>query len=227
MLSDNIARLKGNIISSCLKAGRNPSEIEIVAVSKGRQIEDIKEVLRCGLSNIGENKVQEALLKYKACDFTAKWHMIGHLQRNKAKEAVGIFDLIHSVDSLILASEISKQAAKIGKIQNVLLEVKTSSEPSKFGFNPGVLLDSLEDISKLNNIKIVGLMTIPPLLLDKEGSRRFFRDLSILREKIKEAGLFDYKLKLSMGMSDDFGVAIEEGSDIIRVGRAIFEENYG
>jgi hypothetical protein len=223
MIDENIQRTRERIAAVCRRIKRNPAEITLVCVAKGRTTGQIEEAVRSGLKDIGENRVQEALLKYKemrqAAGETLKWHMVGHLQSNKAKDAVRIFDLIHSVDSISLAQEINKQAAKINKVQDVLLEVKTSPESTKFGFATEEIPDSCGKMSKLSNIKIMGLMTIAPFGDNAQASRSYFASLRKLREGFNPGWL------LSMGMSDDFEVAIEEGADIIRVGRAIFKNN--
>jgi len=223
MVKDNISKVREEISSVCEGIGRDANKITIVAVSKERSIEDIKEAIESGISDIGENKVQEALVKYGEfrikgfSSLAAKWHMVGHLQTNKAKEAVKIFDLIHSVDSVGLAVEINKQAAKIGKVQDILIEVKVSPEITKFGFQPQEVFLAVKEISGLKNINMLGLMTIAPIGDEQEKSRPYFRALREIRDKINK----DWAL--SMGMSDDFKVAIEEGSTMVRLGRAIFE----
>lgn len=230
MLSDNILRVKGQISSVCSKLKRDPASVIIVAVSKNRTAVQIKEAVASGIRDIGENRVQEAVLKFKelsAVDYrpsTIKWHMVGHLQTNKVKEAVRIFDLIHSVDSIRLALEIDRQAAVINKIQDILVEVRTSPEESKFGLKADEATEVMKEIAQLKNIKIKGLMTIAPMVDDPEKARPYFKALRELRNKICELWAMDYGLwTLSMGMTDDFEVAIEEGSTMVRVGRAIFD----
>lgn len=219
----------------CSRINRDPSEIRIVAVSKGRTVEQIKEVVRSGIIDIGENKVQEAILKYAQLSQQAgetigyrlsavKWHMVGHLQTNKVKEAVNIFDLIQSVDTLRLAQEINKQAAKINKIQDILLEINVSGEESKFGLKPQESIKIVEDMAKFKNVNIKGLMTVAPISDDPEHVRPYFRKLRELKNKINESRITNYQLQfLSMGMTDDFEVAVEEGANVVRLGRAIFE----
>ncbi len=227
MIRDNISGIKERIISSCLRAQRDPLGVRVIAVSKGRPVEDIEEALACGITDIGENRVQEALYKLslllsdrRASQQKIRWHMVGHLQRNKAKDAVKIFDLIHSVDSLDLAGEIARQAAKINKVQNVLIEIKTSPEKTKFGLSPDTAIEVIKEAANLKSISIKGLMTIAPLSDSPQESRSYFRILRELRGKIK-----GWELPvLSMGMSDDFEIAIEEGADFIRLGRAIFDK---
>jgi len=201
----------------------------LVAVSKNRTLEQIKEAIGDSISDIGENKVQEALIKYSAIRNTQyaqriKWHLVGHLQTNKAKDAVKIFDLIHSVDSLRLAQEIDKQAAKINKVQEILIEVKTSPEEAKSGLQPEEAIGVIKEISVLKNIRILGVMTIAPLVDDPEKARPYFRILAELKEKINALGATQNPIQvLSMGMTNDFEIALEEGSNMLRIGRAIFE----
>jgi len=231
MIKYNIFKVREHISSVCLKAGRDPGEITIVAVGKTRTIQEIEEVIEAGITDIGENRVQEAISKYnelRTMNYeprTIKWHMVGHLQTNKTKEAVKIFDLIQSVDSMHLAREIDKQAAKINKIQDVLIEIKTSPEATKFGLKPEETAEVINETAKLKNINIKGLMTIAPFFDNPEKARPYFRLLKELRDKINNLQLTAYSLQLlSMGMTDDFEVAIEEGSTMVRIGRAIFEE---
>ncbi|PIP18782.1 MAG: YggS family pyridoxal phosphate-dependent enzyme [Candidatus Omnitrophica bacterium CG23_combo_of_CG06-09_8_20_14_all_41_10] len=231
MIKDNIVKIKGRVALVCSKINRDLSGIKIVAVSKGRGIEDIKEAIACGITDIGENRVQEAITKYNelrtgelANRRTIEWHMIGHLQTNKVKDAVGVFDLIHSVDSLALAREIDKRAARINKIQDILIEIKTSREATKFGLNSDKASEVIQGISQLQNINIKGLMTIAPVVENPEGARPYFRMLKELRDRINNMQLAICHMRyLSMGMTDDFEVAIEEGADMIRIGRAIFD----
>lgn len=236
MIRENLTRIRKRIVSACAKAGRNPQEITIVAVSKGRTLEQIKEAITEGITDIGENRVQEALPKYNAQRKTPacpvgrqnaqpiNWHMVGHLQTNKAKEAVKLFDLIQSVDSLRLAEEISSQAAKIGKVQDVLIEIKTSPEATKFGLKPDEAIEAIKQMAECKNINLKGLMTIAPIVDNPEKTRPYFRMLRELRDKINDVryAICDMQI-LSMGMTDDFEIAIEEGANMARLGRAIFE----
>ncbi len=223
MIKENVSRIRQQILKVCSKINQDPGKIAIIAVSKGRGAEEIKEAIAAGITDIGENKVQEALVKHKelsTIDYrlsTVKWHMVGHLQTNKVKDAVKIFDLIQSVDSVRLAEEIDKQAHKINKIQDILIEIKTSPEESKFGLKADEAIEVIEDIVKLKNINIKGLMTIAPFVDNPEKTRPYFRLLRELRDRVNELRV------LSMGMTDDFQIAIEEGSNMIRLGRAIFE----
>jgi hypothetical protein len=247
MVKENVYGIRQRILKVCSKINQDPSKITIVAVSKGRTIEQMKEVVDAGMTNIGENRVQEAILKYNNLTPSAeggslpvrqagayggntqyltsiKWHMVGHLQTNKVKDAVRIFDLIQSVDSVRLAEEIDKQADKINKIQNILIEIKTSPEESKFGLKPDEAIKVITEITKFKNINIKGLMTIAPVVDSPEKTRPYFRMLRELKDEIGKFGIWDLGFGiLSMGMTDDFEIAIEEGSNMVRLGRAIFE----
>jgi len=227
VIRENLLKIRERIASSCAKAGRLNAEVTLVCVSKSRSLEEIQEVLAAGIGDIAENKVQEALSHYKAIADRSyarqiKWHMIGHLQTNKVKEAVRIFDLIHSVDSFRLAEEINKQAAKIDKIQDILVEVNTSQEESKFGVKPGQLWELVKAIPELKNVRLIGLMTMAAQSADPQRSRPYFRKLRELKEQINKLNGPDKLAHLSMGMSDDFEVAIEEGASLVRIGTAIF-----
>ncbi|MFA6357677.1 MAG: YggS family pyridoxal phosphate-dependent enzyme [Candidatus Omnitrophota bacterium] len=216
MIRENIESIKKRIAAACTRAKVDPGKITLVCVTKAHPVEQILEIISLGYKDIGENKVQEALEKHKQVS-GAKWHMVGHLQSNKVKEAIKIFDLIHSVDSLGLAEEINKQAIKINKVQDILLEVKTSNEVSKFGIASDKVSEVSVEICKLSNVNLKGLMTIAPFSNNANEARPYFAQLKQLRDALN-SGWF-----LSMGMSLDFEVAIEEGADIIRLGRAILE----
>ena len=238
MIQDNIKKIKENIVLSCQKIDRDPKDITLVAITKTATMEEIKQVLDLGLFDIGENKIQEAVLKFSRLS-TVKWHMVGHLQTNKVKEAVKIFDLIHSVDSIRVAEEIDKQASNINKIQDILVQVNASVEASKFGIKPQEAIEIIKEIAKLKNLNIKGLMTIVPIVDNPEQVRPYCRMLRELKDRINQLILRqaqDTSLKdteqsrsannqltiLSMGMTDDYQVAIEEGATMIRLGRAIF-----
>jgi pyridoxal phosphate enzyme (YggS family) len=227
MIRDNVLRVKERIALSCSKINRNPDEITIVAVSKGRGPEQIREAVEAGITDIGENRVQEAVLKYNAIgsiisDKRINWHLAGHLQTNKAKAALNLFDLIQSVDSIHLAEEINKQADRINKIQDILVEIKTSPEETKFGVRYDEAIEVITGISGFKNIRIKGLMTVAPLADNPQNLRPYFKMLKELKDKINQ--LTNYHLTiLSMGMTDDFEIAIEEGANMVRLGRAIFE----
>ncbi|MEO0098719.1 MAG: YggS family pyridoxal phosphate-dependent enzyme [candidate division WOR-3 bacterium] len=224
-IKENIKILKERIGEICAKKGRR-EEITIVAVTKGISVEKIREAIASGIKIIGENRVQEAFSKYQIIGEEVAWHMVGHLQTNKVKKALQFFQMIQSVDSLHLALEIDKHAREKNKVVPVLIEVNTSGEATKFGVPPDKLFSLLEKILPLKQIKVLGLMTLGPGLavVDPEKSRKPFRQLWELREKIREK----FQLPpsqfsiLSMGMSSDYEVAIEEGANMIRIGTAIF-----
>lgn len=225
MIAENLEKLKERINSACQRVGRNSEGITLVCVTKTVGIAQINKVLNCGISDVGENYVQEALAKskqLKELDLKThiNWHMVGHLQKNKAKYAVRLFNLIHSIDSFDLAVEVDRCAQKIGKRVDVLIQVDTSGESSKFGLSPLELRNSISDMGNLPNLRIKGLMTIAPFSDNPEASRPFFRKLRLLKEEINKPPL----TTLSMGMTQDFEVAIEEGTNILRIGRAIFGE---
>lgn len=217
MIAENIIAVTQRIARSCEKSGRPAGSVELICVTKEAAVEQMEDALNAGARIFGENRVQDAISKHRVIGDKAGWHLIGHLQTNKAKDAVKIFDLIHSVDSVHLAREIDKQAGKAGKIQNILMQVNTSGEESKFGVMPEAVADLLKDISIYPNIGIKGLMTIAPEVEDPETVRPYFRALRELRDKINGSW------SLSMGMTNDFEVAIEEGATMVRVGRAIFK----
>ncbi|MCM8784345.1 MAG: YggS family pyridoxal phosphate-dependent enzyme [Candidatus Omnitrophica bacterium] len=229
MLEENLREIFTKIEASCKRVKRDSKEITLVCVTKGIGLEKIREVVKLGMSDIGENRVQDALKKfnelYSADDrsqVNIRWHMVGHLQRNKAKYAVRIFDLIHSVDSFKLAEEINKEAEKINKIQNILIQVNTSGEKTKFGVNPEDLFSLAKEILKFKHLNLKGLMTIAPEVENPEDTRPYFRKLRELFDEFNH--LTNYQLTiLSMGMSQDFGIAIEEGANVLRIGRAIFK----
>ena len=225
MIEENVRKIKERVALACSRVDRDPAAITIVAVSKGRSIQEIEEAAAAGITGIGENRIQEAALKYKELTGAQiKWHMVGHLQTNKAKDAVKIFDLIQSVDSPHLAVEIDKEAAKINKVQDILIQVNTSVEVTKFGLKPDAAVEVIKEIAGLKNISIKGLMTIAPLSDNPEQTRPYFRALRELRDKLVQLWTVDCGLwTLSMGMTDDFEVAIEEGATIVRLGRAIFD----
>ena len=208
--------VRRNIERMVKVSGRRPADITLVCVTKQADAGRIAEALKCGVSDIGENRVQDAAEKYSILGSAARWHLIGHLQTNKVKKAVEIFDLIHSIDSFRLAEAVAKEAGKIGKTQDVLLEVNVSGEASKFGIKPGEALYLTRRIRALNNIRLLGFMTIAPLADNPENARPCFKRL---RELSEEAGLN----VLSMGMSQDYQVAIEEGATMVRIGSAIFK----
>lgn len=206
------------------KSGRHAGRVRLVAATKTVTVEHIMEGVRAGLSILGENRLQEALPKIAA--FTqapVHWHFIGQLQRRKVRSVIGLFDLIHSVDSLDLAQEIDRRAGEAGRRQNVLLEVNIGGEPTKAGFHPDDVVRSIPTMAQLSHICIKGLMTIPPPTADPDSARPYFRRLHDLARQIATLDLPAVKMEeLSMGMSNDYEVAIEEGATLVRVGTAIF-----
>jgi pyridoxal phosphate enzyme (YggS family) len=222
-MADNLKTVTDRIASAAKSSGRDLPSVKLVVVTKTVGVDRIRETVNAGASILGENRVQEAKEKIEKLGPIASWHLIGHLQTNKAKYAVKLFYLIHSVDSFELAKEIDKQAAKIGKVQDVLIEVSISGEASKAGVAPEDAVALIKDVAKLKNISIKGLMTIPPFSDSPEDSRPYFKKLRKLSESVARENIPGVAMKeLSMGMSGDFEVAIEEGSTMVRVGTAIF-----
>lgn len=220
MLDENLRSVKQRISKACERSGRPPQDVRLICVTKQAVTDDIRAVLALGVVDLGESRVQDAAAKYAAIDTGAAWHLVGHLQTNKAKDAVRIFSLIHSVDSLRLARAIDKEASKAGKVQDILIQVNISGEAAKFGIPPSGLEDTMDGVRALNNIRIKGLMTIAPEAAGRKEARDCFRALRELRDKLRNA---PYPVReLSMGMTNDFEVAIEEGSTMVRIGRAIF-----
>lgn len=208
----NLAAVNARIDAACKRAGRKREEVTLVAVSKTFPAEAVTNAIAGGATHVGENKVQEAREKKPLVTGSARWHLIGHLQSNKAKDAVRTFDVIETIDSLELAQKIAKAAVAIGKRQEVLLQVNIGREEQKSGADPDDAPALARDVAAIDGLSLVGLMAIPPF---DEESRPHFRALRELQQRIGVA-------ELSMGMSEDFEVAIEEGSTIVRVGRAIF-----
>ena len=221
MIAENIKHLNERIAAKCLEFKRNPEEIRLIAVSKFFGIDAINETRRLGIADFGENKAQELRDKYEILGDKVTWHFIGALQRNKVKYAVKATSYIHSVDSQILADEVNKEAKKLNKVQNILLEVNTSSEESKSGLTEKEeVINLVKHCSSLQNIKLIGLMTVAPFTDDTKIIRKSFADLRNLKDEINQIG-FDLK-ELSMGMTNDFEIAIEEGATMLRIGSAIF-----
>ena len=221
MIAENLARLREKIEETCKRSGRKPDEVKLIAVSKYFGVDAIGEAKNCGLTDFGENRAQELTLKFEKLGDSVTWHFIGTLQKNKVKYAVNTAELIHSVDSRELVDEINLRAEKLGKVQKILLEVKTSEEETKSGLETeNEILSLVKRCSELNNIELLGLMTMAPLTDDTNIIRKSFRDLFNLKDRINNKG---YNLtELSMGMTSDFEIAIEEGATMIRIGSAIF-----
>ncbi|NTU42091.1 MAG: YggS family pyridoxal phosphate-dependent enzyme [Nitrospirales bacterium] len=212
---------------AAMRAGREPARVQLVAVTKTIGPAEITEAVEIGLRIFGENRVQEAQKKIEQLSALfphsrIQWHHIGHLQKNKARHAVGLFDLIHSIDSEELAREVNRQAEKRGKVQRVLVQVKLSEEETKHGIDEKGVFTLLQETTRLGNLKVEGLMTMPPYCDDPEEARPYFRRLREIRDKAEKEG---FALpELSMGMSHDFEVAIEEGATLVRIGTALFGE---
>ncbi len=222
-IQENLGQLRARIFKVCEKIKRDPQEIQIVAVSKNVPVEKIEEALDFGIRIIGENKVQEAQAKCNQIDKKILWHLVGHLQTNKVKKALEIFDLIQSVDSFKLAEEINQRAQEKNKIFPVLIEVNTSGEKTKYGVRPEQTRNLIEKLAQLKNLQVKGLMTIAPLADDRVKVKESFRSLRNTYDMLKDTKIPNVDLEyLSMGMSSDFEMAIEEGSNMLRIGTAIF-----
>jgi pyridoxal phosphate enzyme (YggS family) len=220
-LAENLDSIQQRIRAACERAGRDPSSVTLLGVTKGQPPEAVIEAAQLGLSVFGENKIQEAKAKIPLCPGKARWHFIGHLQTNKCRDAVGLFEMIESVDSLYLAAEISKRAEQASKTVPILLEVNLAGEASKFGYRSDKLEAELTQLNALPRLEIHGLMTVPPWSPNAENVRPMFRQLRELKERAEHM-LGAPLPHLSMGMSGDFEVAIEEGATIVRVGTALF-----
>jgi pyridoxal phosphate enzyme (YggS family) len=212
------------IQSAAEKCGRRPDSVRLVAATKTVTVDRIRVGIGAGLSILGENRVQEALPKVSAlAQEPIRWHFIGQLQRRKVRSVVGLFELIHSVDSLELAQEIDRRAGEAGRLQDILLEVNIGGEPTKAGFHPDALVSTVPKMASLAHIRIKGLMTIPPQAEEAESSRGYFKRLRELAESIAVRKIPGVTMdELSMGMSGDYGVAIQEGATLVRVGSALF-----
>ena len=220
---ERLEQVKERMAAACARAHRHPSEVQLIAISKTYGPDRVREAADCGLRLFGENKVQEAEAKIPECPGSLSWHLVGHLQSNKAARAVALFDQIHAVDSLKLLQRLEAAAAAEGKRLPVLLEVNVSGEASKFGLPPAAVPELLAQANHLEFVQINGVMTMPPLTPDPERVRYYFQRLRQLRDEWSAAsGLL--LAELSMGMSHDFEVAIEEGATWIRVGTALFGE---
>ena len=228
MLKENLAQVEKNIELACKKAGRDRSEVTLIAVSKTKPVEMLQEIYDEGIRDFGEDKVQELDQKMPVMPEDIKWHMIGHLQRNKVKYIAGKVALIHSVDTYRLAEEINIQAKKKNVIIPILIEVNIAQEESKFGTSKEDAILLVEEISKLENVRIKGLMTIAPNVSDPEENRLYFRGIKQLSVDIRNKNIDNVSMDiLSMGMTGDYMVAIEEGATMVRVGTGIFgERNY-
>ncbi len=219
---ENIENVRRKISDAARKAGRSESEITLIGVSKTKPVDLIKEATACGILDLGENRVQEVLEKFDKIE-NVRWHLIGHLQKNKVKYIVDKTVLIHSVESFELAKEIDKQAKKLGKIQDILIQVNVSGEESKFGVSPNDTISLCEEISSLENVRIKGLMTMAPMGSVESELRFVFGGLRKLSNEIRNENIEKVEMQhLSMGMSGDYEIAIEKGATMVRVGTGIF-----
>ena len=228
MIRENLEIVEQNIQNACKRAGRDRSEVTLIAVSKTKPVSDIRQAMDCGITVFGENKVQEIKDKTEEIKEPLSWHMIGHLQANKVKYLPGRVCMIHSVDNIKLAQEIEKQFAKTDEKIDVLIEVNMAQEESKFGLSPEDAPSFVKEICELPHLNIRGLMTIAPYTEDPESNRQYFKGLRGLKEQINSMKLPGVSMDtLSMGMTGDYEVAIEEGATFVRVGTGIFgERNY-
>ncbi len=223
MVGKNLEKIKMRISRAAQKAHRDADSILLVAVSKTHPVDVIRQAVAAGQTVFGENRVQEARAKVDAFDDSVRWHLVGHLQKNKAKYAVRMFDLIHSVDSAELALELSRRALQINKVQDILIQVNVSGETTKFGISPGELPELVREVVTYEGVRLQGLMTMPPFFEMPERARPYFRKLKEISLNLADWGWpGSNPVELSMGMSGDFEVAIEEGATIVRVGTAIF-----
>ncbi len=222
-IRENMRAVEDRIAAACQEAGRKPEDVTLIAVSKTKPVEMLREAYECGCRDFGENKVQELLDKYEVMPRDIRWHMIGHLQRNKVKYIVDKVYLIHSVDSLRLAEEISKEAGKKNVCVNILVEVNVANEETKFGTTCEDAKQLVQDIAKLPNICVKGLMTIAPFVENAEKNRSFFSKLKKISVDIMGENIDNITMEnLSMGMTGDYEVAVSEGATCVRVGTGIF-----
>lgn len=223
MLSENLQRIEENIVHACERAGRRREDVTLIAVSKTKPVSMLSEVYSYGIRDFGENKVQEICEKRGELPSDIRWHMIGHLQRNKVKHIIQDVALIHSVDTYRLAEEINIHAKKIKRIVPILIEVNIAKESTKFGISAEETLQLAEEISKLDNVRVKGLMTIAPYVENAEDNRHYFQKIRELSVDIAKENIDNVSMGvLSMGMTGDYTVAIEEGATIVRVGTGIF-----
>ncbi len=222
---ENIQSVQDRIASTAQRVGRESDSITLIAISKTKPVSLIVEAIDAGITDIGENRVQEAKGKRSQVDRPVSWHLVGHLQTNKVKQALKIFDLIHSVDSIRLLAEIERQSCRLNRRTDVLVEVNTSGEESKYGLQPNEVLSFMESASEYSHVRLKGLMTVGEFMPNPEEVRPSFTLLRSLKETIDSQGYQNVEMKyLSMGMTNDFEVAIEEGANMVRIGSAIFGE---
>ena len=226
-IKENIENINAKIEAACQRSGRKREEVLFLVVSKTIDVPRIKEAVACGMTSLGENKVQEIMDKYEPMGEGIKWHLIGHLQTNKVKYIIDKVELIHSVESIKLAEEISKRAVAKGVTANILLEVNVVGEESKFGIKPEECEQMVREISVMPNIVIKGLMTVAPAVENEEENRKYFRQMKQLLVDINSKKIDNVNMtELSMGMTGDYEVAIEEGATIVRIGTGVFGARY-
>jgi pyridoxal phosphate enzyme (YggS family) len=222
-IAENLERVREQVARAAEKSGRNAEEVELVAISKTHEADKVREAIDAGQRLFGESRVQEARAKIPELPSNLRWHFVGHLQKNKIRHALPLFEMIHSVDSLALAEDVNRIAEEEGLHPRVLIEVNVAGEGSKFGFEPEKFREEIESLLALPRLSILGLMTIPPVAEEAEASRKYFVALRELRDRLQ--GEFHVDLaQLSMGMTQDFAIAVEEGATLVRVGTAIFGE---
>jgi pyridoxal phosphate enzyme (YggS family) len=221
-IRENVLKVRDSIERAAHRIGRDPEEIRLVGASKTVDVDRIRAAIEAGITILGENYVQEAKKKIEVLEKPVSWHFIGHLQKNKAKYAVKLFEMVQSIDSTALAEEMDRRAGQVDRKMEVLVEVNLSGEGSKWGVGEDITLPLVSRINELENLSFRGLMTMPPWFDDAEESRPYFVRLRKLAERIEREGLHSGHLELSMGMSNDYPVAIEEGATIVRVGTAVF-----
>jgi pyridoxal phosphate enzyme (YggS family) len=222
-IGENLERVREQIARAAAKSARSADDVELVAITKKHPAEKVREAIEAGQTLFGESRVQEARAKIPELSSNLRWHFVGHLQKNKVRQGLPLFEMIHSVDSLALAQDINRVAEEEGLYSRVLIEMNVAGEGSKFGFAPDNLREQMESLLALPRLAIEGLMCIPPLVAESEDSRKFFVQVRELRDSFEKE--FNVKLpQLSMGMTQDFPIAIEEGATLVRVGTAIFGE---
>jgi hypothetical protein len=220
-IAENLEQVRKQIADAATKSRRSADDVELVAITKTHPAEKVREAIDAGQTLFGESRVQEARAKIPDLPSTARWHFVGHLQKNKIRHALPLFEMFHSIDSLALALEMNRIAEEEGMHPRVLLEINVAGEGSKFGFAPDKLRQQMEELVELPRLSIEGLMCIPPIAEEAEASRQFFVQLHALRDLVEKQ--FNVKLpQLSMGMTNDFPIAVEEGATLVRVGTAIF-----
>jgi pyridoxal phosphate enzyme (YggS family) len=223
-IEKNLDSVKKRIAEAAVRSGRDPKDITLIAVTKNQPVNDIKKLLELGENNLGENRSKELLEKIEVIGTKPNWHFIGHLQRNKVRYIIPFVCLIQSVDSVSLATEIDRRAREINKVQDVLLEVNVSGEPTKAGFHPDEIESKAEEIASLKNVCVKGLMMMAPFIEETELLRKYFARLKKIFDNLADKQGLQIEMKyLSMGMTNDFEVAIEEGSNMVRIGTAIFK----